>query len=101
MNIYMDPERFGLKIMAEADFGSGWDYAKFVVWQDEDDTWFWAYSSGCSCSSPFDRAGLDSLTRIKDFADLVRCVSGYGDTDEGSVYERIRLKENCALNGLL
>lgn len=61
MNIYTDPEKFGLKIVGYLNEGGGYDYAMFVIWTDGKHL-FWADESGGSCPSPFE------YTRINDLA---------------------------------
>lgn len=68
-NIYYNPEKFGLQIFGELDLSTGYDFDKFVVWTmdgvDPEDrpirSVLWGTDSGCSCPSPFDYVGLDSL----------------------------------------
>lgn len=63
MSIYYNPEKFGLKILGDIDWSSGYyEFDQTVVWQDEQGQMFYAEDSGCSCPSPFEGVGLDDLT---------------------------------------
>ena len=65
MDVYYDPEKFGLTTIGEADFSSGsYEFDLFVVWQDNaTGDLLWGQDSGCSCPSPFDFQGVGDLTR--------------------------------------
>lgn len=62
-DVYYQPEKFGLKIIADVE----WDHEDYqfnmtVVWQDEDGNFYMADDSGCSCPSPFENVtALDML----------------------------------------
>ncbi len=68
-NVYYSPEKFGLKIFGELDFGGSYEFDKFVVWtmegQDPEGrpikAVLWGSDSGCSCPVPFDYVGLSDL----------------------------------------
>lgn len=67
MNIYYDPEKFGLTTIGEIDWSDGcycFDYT--VVWKRESDGRFvYADDSGCSCPSPFEDTGVDELVVLR------------------------------------
>lgn len=63
MSLYYSPEEYGLFTVGEIDWSDGnyaFDYT--VIWRNADSQFFYAEDSGCSCPSPFERAGLDDLT---------------------------------------
>ena len=68
MNLYYDPEKFGLTTIGEIDFSDGnycFDYT--VVWKRESDGRFvYADDAGCSCPSPFEDTGVDELTVLPE-----------------------------------
>ncbi len=64
MNIYYDPEKFGLKILGEVELAGGYSFDKFVVWQHligPDNLFGWAKDAGCSCPTPFSEVGILDL----------------------------------------
>lgn len=75
-NVYYHPEKHGLSVVAELEFGDGGGYGfDFrVVWQDANGLLYTARDSGCSCPSPFeDYDGIASLDRVgPDFRNEVR-----------------------------
>jgi hypothetical protein len=66
MNIYSSPEKFGLRVVGEAEFSSGcYEFDTSVVWQDvETGDLYVADDSGCSCPIPFEDIGRGDLLRI-------------------------------------
>lgn len=64
MNPYYDPEKFGLQIIGEVDYSSGsYEFDLTVVWRDmTSGRLLYADDSGCSCPSPFDQHGIDTMT---------------------------------------
>ena len=66
MNIYCDPEKFGLTILCMMDTGASYEFDMLVVWQDRDGNVYYAEDSGCSCPAPFSGHGLDSLIKITE-----------------------------------
>lgn len=66
MNIYYQPEEYGLKTVGEVEWGDGYyNFDLTVVWQDiSTGTLYYADDSGCSCPSPFEIVGRDDLTVI-------------------------------------
>ena len=67
VNIYDNPEKFGLEIFVEHDDpNADYSFNKFVIWEHEDGRLFYAQDSGCSCPSPFeDCHKLKDLTELK------------------------------------
>lgn len=55
-NPYYDPDKCGLKKVAELDFSSGcYEFDITAVWTYGDEKkFYWADDSGCSCPSPFE-----------------------------------------------
>lgn len=62
-DIWYSPERFGLELVGYVDFSSGmYEFDYSAVWyRAADDAWFYGTDSGCSCPSPFDGRGVESL----------------------------------------
>lgn len=81
-NIYYSPEKHGLTIAAEVDFGGSCEFDMYVVWKDKDGLLYFGHDSGCSCPSPFDdTADIHGLERITS-VDPVR--SALGSQAEGA-----------------
>jgi len=66
MNIYTDPEAFGLKPLGEIEWGpGGYGFDLTVVWQDvETGALYYGDDSGCSCPPKFEQGGRHTITRI-------------------------------------
>jgi len=48
-NIYYNPEKFGLKVVAEIDYSSGcYQFDLRIVWEDNNGNLLTARDSGCS-----------------------------------------------------
>lgn len=77
MNVYYDPEKFGLTTVAQLDYGiASWDFDFTVVWQrNEDGAFLYGHDSGCSCPSPFESQGLDDLTVFTTLDELRKHIS--------------------------
>lgn len=63
MNIYYDPQKFGLEIVGEVDWSDDYDFDKHVLWfrQGSVAEYLWGHDSGCSCPSPFESHGIGDL----------------------------------------
>ena len=60
--LYSYPEKFGLTVVAELDFGDEpYTFDKRIVWKDRENKLWTARDSGCSCPEPFEDMGLDDL----------------------------------------
>lgn len=66
MNVYSQPDKFGLTILHVLDDPeSCYSFQLLVVWiADNTGQLFYAEDSGCSCPEPFEDAGLDDLIEI-------------------------------------
>lgn len=66
MNIYYDPEKFGLATVGEVEWSDGcYQFDLTVVWRDvATGALFFADDSGCSCPSPYQDTGRDDLKPI-------------------------------------
>lgn len=64
MNLYYDPQGFGLEAIGEIDWSDGcYQFDLTAVWRRAFDGRFvYAEDSGCSCPSPFENTGVDALT---------------------------------------
>ena len=60
-DVYYNPEKFGLRVVAQLDLSEpNYDFDMVVVWEhSESGVLYWAADSGCSCPSPFEK--YDSL----------------------------------------
>ncbi len=79
-NLYYNPEKYGLRVVAQIDYSDGsyqFDYR--VVWADKDGALWTARDSGCSCPSPFE--STDELDRLFDWDTLQK---EYDDDDRKS-----------------
>lgn len=55
MNIYSNPEKFGLQVVGDVDYDDGYEFDMFVVWTDPaTKQLYYSEDSGCSCPSPFE-----------------------------------------------
>jgi len=61
-DIYYYPEKSGLEIVGEVDFGECYEFDKFVVWREKDTGRLgYAQDCGCSCPSPFEDYGPEHI----------------------------------------
>lgn len=59
---YYNPEKFGLTKIAEMEWSEPcYSFDMTVAWLDANGKLYWGSDSGCSCPSPFESTGLDSL----------------------------------------
>ena len=64
-NVYYNPEKFGLVIIATIDYSSGsYEFDTRVVWKDKQGNFFTARDSGCSCPTPFEDYSLENIDRL-------------------------------------
>jgi hypothetical protein len=88
---YHQPERFGLTLLGEIEWGSGcFEFDLTAVWVDQDGQVYWADDSGCSCPTPFEdyltvndlRKGTkwDALAHLRSRASNHLKVDRYVDT---------------------
>lgn len=87
-DVYYQPEKFGLKPVAEVDYSDGcYQFDIRIVWRHEDGTLYTMRDSGCSCPSPFEEyTSLESLDRF-DLPEIENEVANelakdYGDFTE-------------------
>ena len=72
-DVYYQPEKFGLTIVAEDDQDDSYGFDKFVVWKDVNSNLYWSTDSGCSCPSPFEAHGaVADLDYAKTAQDVLR-----------------------------
>ena len=64
MDVYYNPEKFGLQLVGEIEFEGGYEHDKIAVWRKEDGTFLYGESAGCSCIGIFDGMGIDDLTPV-------------------------------------
>ena len=60
MNIYYNPEKHGLTVVAEIEYSSEcYEFDTRVVWKDTSGKLYTARDSGCSCPIPFEEVTLE------------------------------------------
>jgi len=80
-NIYYNPDAFGLSVVAEIEYSSGYyQFDTRVVWKDKAGKLWTARDSGCSCPTPFEDYHLGNISPL-DLRELIsECraeLSGY------------------------
>jgi hypothetical protein len=70
VNVYYQPEAFGLTIVAELENGGSYEFDTIVVWRRDSGQLLWATDAGCSCPTPFEDVGLNDLCEFD--ADAIR-----------------------------
>lgn len=73
-NIYYDPDKFGLEIVAEADFAGSYEFSMHVVFRKQDGSLWYVHDSGCSCPTPFEDSGLNDLEPVEDLTALAASI---------------------------
>jgi hypothetical protein len=48
VNVYDNPDKYDLTIVAEIDTGGSYAFDKTVLWRHKSGKFYWAHSSGCS-----------------------------------------------------
>lgn len=67
MNVYYNPEKFGLTIVKEIeDPNASYSFDMFILWRDGSGRLLWATDSGCSCPTPFEFLGVSDLSVLTD-----------------------------------
>jgi hypothetical protein len=66
LNIYSSPEKHGLTMVGEVEWGDGnYSFDLTTVWRDtKTGALYFADDSGCSCPSPYEDTGRADLTLI-------------------------------------
>lgn len=65
MNVHDYPERHGLTIVDELEFGGPYEFDTRIVFKHTDGRVFYAHDSGCSCPIPFEGVnGLQDMEQI-------------------------------------
>lgn len=101
MNIYHDPEKYGLLTIGEIDWSSGcYEFDLTTVWKRESDGRFvYAEDSGCSCPSPFEDTGINELTVLRKRGGLNDFKEHCAKRQENNVYREDRSAEVAELLG--
>lgn len=116
-DVSSDPECFGLVQVAEAERSEPcYSFDTIVVWyREEDNKYYWAQDSGCSCPSPFEDFGcrmsgdetLDSveIQEVLDkmeSGDVLRAIRALVDSADDSYDRAYAAREmNHALGELI
>lgn len=91
MNLYYEPEKFGLSIVAELETSSGsYEFDTIVVFKDAEGRKFWLRDAGCSCPTPFEDFGVSDLVPLN--VDTLR-LEDMREADPGETqefFEKIR-----------
>jgi hypothetical protein len=87
-NIFYNPEKFGLKLVASEDFCShDFEFDIIAVWRDvKSNKFYYASDSGCSCPIPFERYdGIRALNPLnkRTWSEFSRFVETYNKSDDG------------------
>jgi len=61
MNLYYQPEAFGLTIVAELEEGGSYEFNTTVVFRRDSGELVWTHDAGCSCPTPFEDQGIQDL----------------------------------------
>lgn len=100
MNIYSNPEKFGLTqigVIERPDMT--YEFKMLVVWRNQDGRLCWADDAGCSCPIPFEDKGIPDLStgsQAECFAAIDRWLADSSAFDWARVEmhsDAIRLKE--------
>lgn len=81
MNMYDNPEKFGLKLIGMVDIAGSYQFDMFVVWKDGR-RFCYAQDAGCSCPTPFEDQAKDDLT-YGNKAEVVMALKGWAKLPEG------------------
>lgn len=91
-NVYYKPEAFGLIPFGEFDlYEPDYSFDIVALWRDEDNNWYWASDSGCSCPTPFeDYHSVEELATgtLQDFQAWVEVIA-YADNNRDYWYPRM------------
>lgn len=98
MNIYYDPEKFGLTTIGEIDWSDGnYVFDLTTVWKRESDGRFvYAEDSGCSCPAPFEDTGIEDLVVLRKRGGLADFKAHCAERGEQN-YDGSREAETAAL----
>jgi hypothetical protein len=89
-NIYYNPEKSGLTIVAEIEYSSGcYEFDTRVVWKNEKGELFTARDSGCSCPTPFETFDLSNIDPVKDITFLKEEMKEDNHASENDKFEFI------------
>lgn len=82
MNVYYNPEDYGLEIVRSVNVADGWDFDLLVVWVSLDGSrLYYAHDSGCSCPTPFDgmtlASGLKGISTEEDLSAFVTAAQNH------------------------
>ncbi|MCQ4150261.1 DUF7574 domain-containing protein [Rhodococcus qingshengii] len=83
-NVYYEPEAFGLTTVGELDLGGGYDFDKFVIWQDNGSGRLWyAEDRGCSCPSPFEDVSFtNGMTEVHTPQQLIDAIHSWRNDED-------------------
>lgn len=62
MTPYHNPEKFGLTMVGSIDYRDEYEFDIVAVFRDQQGRLGYLKDSGCSCPTPFDGMGVDTLT---------------------------------------
>ena len=79
MNVYTNPEKFGLEIFGSAgEVDSGYYHDLFVVWRSGV-CLYYASHSGCSCIPEFENYGIPDLTSAASIQQIHDALTAWSD----------------------
>ena len=88
-NVYYDPAKFGLEIVAELDADLSYEFDMVIVWRDRAGDLWAAADSGCSCPTPFEDVGYPGdMVAVRSEADVAPLVAAmYSKPPAGEVLD--------------
>lgn len=88
-NVYYQPEKNNLRIIAEMDFADSYEFDWFVVWRDVNSgMWFWGDDSGCSCPTPFEDDSYETLAHGLSGHDVLKAFDEWWNAHSDDYYAR-------------
>lgn len=61
--VYSHPEKYGLTLVESRNRGEAYSFDMFIIWHDSRGVAYWGQDAGCSCPTPFEGQGLDTLAQ--------------------------------------
>lgn len=93
MNVQQYPEKHGLTLIADLEFGGSWDFDTHLAFKHESGKVYYVQDSGCSCPTPFDDiAGTEDmeLLTFEGFEGFRSHIMGLPDGTIGERYEFVQ-----------
>jgi hypothetical protein len=96
VNLYFNPEKYGLRIHKNHDRIGGYEYDQITIFADDAaGRYFIGWTTGCSCTSPFEEYGgpadLDEVRTMADVLAFAREHVCWSEDDVARLVEGLRL----------